>query len=36
VVDKDDEILGQILEISSFHVIIHHSSVVGRRCDLPQ
>lgn len=26
VVDKDDEILGQILEISSFHVIIHRLS----------
>jgi small-conductance mechanosensitive channel len=26
VVDKDDEILGQILEISTFHVIIHRLS----------
>ncbi|NVK28788.1 MAG: mechanosensitive ion channel [Flavobacteriia bacterium] len=26
VVDKDDEILGQIMEISSFHVIIHRLS----------
>lgn len=26
VVDKDDEVLGQIMEISSFHVIIHRLS----------